>query len=846
MILAWQPASDNVGVVGYGLYVGGLRVGSTSDASATISDLACGRSYGIGVDAVDAAGNRSARTTAYFSTAACVDAQAPSVPTGLAATSTASGVTLSWSPSTDNVAVAGYGLYRAGSSVATTTATTASFERLVVWYRVLPRRRLLRRGRQSISEGGAVGHDSRLQSSADGRRRLVEQFEDGGCRHPRTVWKVTVTPTPDSVDFWASGRMIGTDRSAPFDVPLDIAAGDHKIGFCHRKDGEQKCETTEPGTGIVARITVDDSSTTPVDTTPPSAPGSLRVASATATSVTLAWAAATDATGVSGYTLYRGSSNVGTTTQTSATISGLTCGTAYTLGVDAFDAAGNQSAASTVSASTQACAPTADTAAPSVPASLRVVSATSTSVNIAWTASTDDKGVVGYGLYRGTSSTGTATQTSAGFTGLACGTGYQVGVDAVDAAGNRSARATLTVTTSACADTQAPTVPANVLAGTRTATSVALSWSPSTDNVGIAGYGVYRAAHRCRPRPVRPGSSAASRAGRTTHSPSMRSTPPATARPRPPCWWRRRRAPTRKPPARPTGLKASNVTQTGMTATWTASTDNVGVTGYDVYRNGTKLGSSTSPTYAITGLTCNTGYTIAVVAYDAAGNRSTQGQLVLSTSACAPTTGGTRVSLALRQRLVLLAGRHERASPGSARTLIAQAGDTVASPEALPRSDAERLKQLTFRVASGQTASMTGMLLFQSASNSPSMGRSTPLRDTTSGAIYSMRTDRCTNNLELHDVSGSHVRRRPAPPRISALRGTLGWATPIHRNRRDSAIAVVRVPGPDVCGDGGLVADILFDGVNFHDVQYVDSLALGRRSSRLSRATARSPEHHDP
>ena len=90
-----------------------------------------------------------------------------------------------------------------------------------------------------------------------------------------TVWKVTVTPTPDSVDFWASGRVIGTDRSAPFEVPLDIPAGDHKIGFCHRKDGEQKCETTEPGTGIVARITVKEASatspappTTPAPTTP--------------------------------------------------------------------------------------------------------------------------------------------------------------------------------------------------------------------------------------------------------------------------------------------------------------------------------------------------------------------------------------------------------------------------------------------------------------------------------------------------------------------------------------------------------------------------------------------------
>ena len=64
VVLRWTASNDNVGVVGYGLYVAGLRVGSTSEAAATIGSLTCGRSYQIGIDAVDAAGNRSARTSA--------------------------------------------------------------------------------------------------------------------------------------------------------------------------------------------------------------------------------------------------------------------------------------------------------------------------------------------------------------------------------------------------------------------------------------------------------------------------------------------------------------------------------------------------------------------------------------------------------------------------------------------------------------------------------------------------------------------------------------------------------------------------------------------------------------
>ena len=58
--------------------------------------------------------------------------------------------------------------------------------------------------------------------------------------------------------------------------------------------------------------------------------------------------------------------------------------------------------------------------------------------------------MAGYGLYRNGAPAGSATGTSTTFSGLACGTAYPVGVDAFDAAGNRSAQATTTLTTAAC------------------------------------------------------------------------------------------------------------------------------------------------------------------------------------------------------------------------------------------------------------------------------------------------------------------------------------------------------------------------------------------------------------
>ncbi len=76
-------------------------------------------------------------------------------------------------------------------------------------------------------------------------------------------------------------------------------------------------------------------------------------------------------------------------------------------------------------------------------------------------------------------------------------------------------------------------------------------------------------------------------------------------------------------PGAPSNLTASNTTETTTTLSWNASTDNVGVSAYFVYQNGTFLRSTTSTAYNVTGLTANTSYTFSVKARDAAGNVST-------------------------------------------------------------------------------------------------------------------------------------------------------------------------------------------------------------------------------
>lgn len=75
-------------------------------------------------------------------------------------------------------------------------------------------------------------------------------------------------------------------------------------------------------------------------------------------------------------------------------------------------------------------------------------------------------------------------------------------------------------------------------------------------------------------------------------------------------------------PTAPTNLTASGTTQTSTNLSWTASSDNVGVTSYDIYRGTTLIGSSANTTYNVSGLTAATTYSFSVRAKDAAGNTS--------------------------------------------------------------------------------------------------------------------------------------------------------------------------------------------------------------------------------
>ncbi|KAF1706594.1 chitinase [Pseudoxanthomonas sacheonensis] len=99
-------------------------------------------------------------------------------------------------------------------------------------------------------------------------------------------------------------------------------------------------------------------------------------------------------------------------------------------------------------------------------------------------------------------------------------------------------------------------------------------------------------------------------------------------------------------PSVPAGLAAPSVTSSSVNLTWTASTDNAGgsgVAGYDVYRNGSLVGSSTSPGYTDSGLSAATAYTYRVRARDNAGNASAQSAQISATTSPGGGGGNKRV-----------------------------------------------------------------------------------------------------------------------------------------------------------------------------------------------------------
>jgi chitodextrinase len=321
------------------------------------------------------------------------------------------------------------------------------------------------------------------------------------------------------------------------------------------------------------------------DTTAPSAPTSLTASGTTYNSTNLSWTASTDNVAVTGYDVYQGATLLGsTTTATTYAVTGLSASTAYAFTVKAKDAAGNVSAASN----------TANVTTPAAPISYCSSQGNSTADEkigrvVFGTIDNASTGTTGYENF--TAQSTTVTRSSAytitvtpAWTSTSYPEGYAVFIDY-----NQNGVFTdsgETVWTNA-ASTTTPvsgsiTIPATATLG-NTRMRVSMKYNGVPASCEAFSYG------QVEDYMVNIQAAAAD----------------TTA------------------PSAPTSLTASNTTQTTTDLSWTASTDNVAVTGYDVYQGASVIGSTTTATtYAVTGLTASTAYAFTVKAKDAAGNVS--------------------------------------------------------------------------------------------------------------------------------------------------------------------------------------------------------------------------------
>ena len=172
------------------------------------------------------------------------------------------------------------------------------------------------------------------------------------------------------------------------------------------------------------------------DTTAPIAT-TISASGTTATGTNLSWNTSSDNVGVVGYKVYQNGVLKTTTasTSTSLVVSGLSASTAYGFYVTAYDAVGNNSAASNIVNVTTLTL--ADTTAPAT--TIVAASGTTTSgTNLSWNGSSDNVGVVGYKVYQNGVLKTTTASTSLVVSGLSASTAYGFYVTAYDAVGNNS------------------------------------------------------------------------------------------------------------------------------------------------------------------------------------------------------------------------------------------------------------------------------------------------------------------------------------------------------------------------------------------------------------------------
>jgi chitodextrinase len=374
---------------------------------------------------------------------------------------------------------------------------------------------------------------------------------------------------------------------------------------------------------------------------PPLAPSGLAAVGASDTQINLSWKASNNADGFVIETAptasgpWTGIATVGPNVIT-YTQMGLSSLSTYYFHVYAYNSLGNSPYSNIASGTTLT---QADTIAPSIPSGLTASAISSNRVNLSWVGSTDSggSGLAGYTVYLNGTQVATVATASYMVTGLSPNTSYCFTVSASDNAGNVSAPSG-----QACATTlgTVPVAPSGLVALAISSSQINLTWQDNSNNesgfivqrassssgpwtqIGLVGANVTSCAHT--------GLTASTTyyyrvcafntSGNSAFAAVTSATTPAL--------------PDTSAPSIPSGVTATATSTSQVSVSWSASTDTggSGLAGYQVYRNGTLVTTTTATSDTDSGLSANTSYCYTIVAYDNAGNSSSASSEICATT----------------------------------------------------------------------------------------------------------------------------------------------------------------------------------------------------------------------
>ena len=335
----------------------------------------------------------------------------------------------------------------------------------------------------------------------------------------------------------------------------------------------------------------------------PATPSGLGVSGFGQTSTTVFWSGVT---GASSYDVYlNGNLQQSGITGTSYTFTGLSPGTVYGFTVTAVNSSG---------ASPQQSSAYGFQTIPATPSAPTASNITQSGVTLNWSSVT---GASSYSvLENGTQIASGITSTSYQVTGLAAGTQYNFSLTATDQSGTSPQSSNLSVIT-------VPAAPSTVSSSGTTQTATYINW---TSEAGATGYYLYENGTKIQNVTSGTGVSIGGLTPGGSYKFSVASYNGSGVSPQ------SYAITVQTIPGTPTGLGYSGTTTTGTTLGWTAQN---GASSYNIYQGGTKIGSSTSASFSVTGLSAGTQYTFGVSSVNATGE-SPQATVSLTTVPLAP------------------------------------------------------------------------------------------------------------------------------------------------------------------------------------------------------------------